>query len=55
MLWLVLDYSADILYGMDVLVRARTGEWAWALGSRSHNIQQSGVGGWGAWGLGAGS
>uniref|UniRef100_A0A8C6CWB5 Cyclic nucleotide gated channel subunit alpha 3 n=1 Tax=Moschus moschiferus TaxID=68415 RepID=A0A8C6CWB5_MOSMO len=25
MLWLVLDYSADILYGVDVLVRARTG------------------------------
>ncbi|XP_054441493.1 cyclic nucleotide-gated cation channel alpha-3 [Pteronotus mesoamericanus] len=25
MLWLVLDYSADILYGLDVLVRARTG------------------------------
>uniref|UniRef100_A0A4W2D0Q5 Cyclic nucleotide-binding domain-containing protein n=1 Tax=Bos indicus x Bos taurus TaxID=30522 RepID=A0A4W2D0Q5_BOBOX len=25
MLWLVLDYSADILYGMDMLVRARTG------------------------------
>ncbi|KAM5252622.1 cyclic nucleotide-gated channel alpha-3 isoform 1-T1 [Hipposideros larvatus] len=24
-LWLVLDYSADILYGLDVLVRARTG------------------------------
>lgn len=26
MLWLVLDYSADILYGLDLLVRARTGE-----------------------------
>ncbi|XP_047637452.1 cyclic nucleotide-gated cation channel alpha-3 isoform X1 [Phacochoerus africanus] len=25
MLWLVLDYSADILYGLDLLVRARTG------------------------------
>ncbi|KAL2774280.1 cyclic nucleotide-gated cation channel alpha-3 isoform 1 [Daubentonia madagascariensis] len=25
MLWLVLDYSADVLYGLDVLVRARTG------------------------------
>lgn len=25
-LWLVLDYSADVLYGLDVLVRARTGE-----------------------------
>ncbi|KAM4866773.1 cyclic nucleotide-gated channel alpha-3 [Thomomys bottae] len=25
MLWLVLDYSADILYGLDMLVRARTG------------------------------
>eukprot|EP00069_Balaena_mysticetus_P012604 bmy_21711T0 len=25
MLWLVLDYSADFLYGFDVLVRARTG------------------------------
>ncbi|XP_060043482.1 cyclic nucleotide-gated cation channel alpha-3 [Erinaceus europaeus] len=24
-LWLVLDYSADILYGLDMLVRARTG------------------------------
>ncbi|XP_023617238.1 cyclic nucleotide-gated cation channel alpha-3 [Myotis lucifugus] len=24
-LWLVLDYSADVLYGLDVLVRARTG------------------------------
>ncbi|KAM5319015.1 cyclic nucleotide-gated channel alpha-3 [Glossophaga mutica] len=24
-LWLVLDYSADVLYSMDVLVRARTG------------------------------
>nr|KAF6429135.1 cyclic nucleotide gated channel subunit alpha 3 [Molossus molossus] len=24
-LWLVLDYSADVLYGVDVLVRARTG------------------------------
>lgn len=27
-LWLVLDYSADLLYGVDVLVRARTGECA---------------------------
>lgn len=27
-LWLVLDYSADVLYGLDVLVRARTGECA---------------------------
>lgn len=26
MLWLVLDYSADVLYSLDVLVRARTGE-----------------------------
>ncbi|XP_032733603.1 cyclic nucleotide-gated cation channel alpha-3 [Lontra canadensis] len=25
MLWLVLDYSSDVLYGMDMLVRARTG------------------------------
>uniref|UniRef100_A0A8C9AGA0 Cyclic nucleotide gated channel subunit alpha 3 n=1 Tax=Prolemur simus TaxID=1328070 RepID=A0A8C9AGA0_PROSS len=25
MLWLVLDYSADVIYGLDVLVRARTG------------------------------
>ncbi|XP_058540332.1 cyclic nucleotide-gated cation channel alpha-3 isoform X2 [Neofelis nebulosa] len=25
MLWLVLDYSADVLYGLDLLVRARTG------------------------------
>ncbi|KAM9585330.1 cyclic nucleotide-gated channel alpha-3 isoform 2-T2 [Trichechus inunguis] len=25
MMWLVLDYSADVLYGLDVLVRARTG------------------------------
>ncbi|XP_077913582.1 cyclic nucleotide-gated channel alpha-3 [Halichoerus grypus] len=25
MLWLVLDYLADVLYGLDVLVRARTG------------------------------
>lgn len=52
MLWLVLDYSADILYGVDVLVRARTGEWAWAPGPRSHNMQQSGGrgGGPGAWG-----
>uniref|UniRef100_A0A8C0DHZ0 Cyclic nucleotide gated channel subunit alpha 3 n=1 Tax=Balaenoptera musculus TaxID=9771 RepID=A0A8C0DHZ0_BALMU len=25
MLWLVLDYSADFLYGFDVLIRARTG------------------------------
>ncbi|XP_012875186.1 PREDICTED: cyclic nucleotide-gated cation channel alpha-3 [Dipodomys ordii] len=25
MLWLVLDYSADVLYGLDMLVRARTG------------------------------
>ncbi|XP_016073365.1 PREDICTED: cyclic nucleotide-gated cation channel alpha-3 [Miniopterus natalensis] len=25
MLWLVLDYSADVLYSLDVLVRARTG------------------------------
>uniref|UniRef100_A0A8C0SZM5 Cyclic nucleotide gated channel subunit alpha 3 n=1 Tax=Canis lupus familiaris TaxID=9615 RepID=A0A8C0SZM5_CANLF len=25
MLWLLLDYSADFLYGLDVLVRARTG------------------------------
>ncbi|XP_075418674.1 cyclic nucleotide-gated channel alpha-3 [Tenrec ecaudatus] len=25
LLWLVLDYSADIVYGLDVLVRARTG------------------------------
>ncbi|XP_048209483.1 cyclic nucleotide-gated cation channel alpha-3 isoform X4 [Perognathus longimembris pacificus] len=24
-LWLVLDYSADVLYGLDMLVRARTG------------------------------
>ncbi|XP_054584083.1 cyclic nucleotide-gated cation channel alpha-3 [Eptesicus fuscus] len=24
-LWLVLDYAADVLYGLDVLVRARTG------------------------------
>uniref|UniRef100_A0A2K6G250 Cyclic nucleotide gated channel subunit alpha 3 n=1 Tax=Propithecus coquereli TaxID=379532 RepID=A0A2K6G250_PROCO len=24
-LWLVLDYSADVIYGLDVLVRARTG------------------------------
>uniref|UniRef100_A0A5F9C147 Cyclic nucleotide gated channel subunit alpha 3 n=1 Tax=Oryctolagus cuniculus TaxID=9986 RepID=A0A5F9C147_RABIT len=24
-LWLVLDYSADVLYGLDILVRARTG------------------------------
>ncbi|XP_047603141.1 cyclic nucleotide-gated cation channel alpha-3 [Lutra lutra] len=24
-LWLVLDYSSDVLYGMDMLVRARTG------------------------------
>lgn len=28
MLWLVLDYSADILYAVDLLVRARTGECA---------------------------
>ena len=32
MLWLVLDYSADVLYGLDLLVRARTGEWAQAQG-----------------------
>ncbi|XP_062934930.1 cyclic nucleotide-gated cation channel alpha-3 isoform X2 [Cynocephalus volans] len=25
MLWLVLDYSSDVLYGLDMLVRARTG------------------------------
>ncbi|XP_003794414.1 cyclic nucleotide-gated cation channel alpha-3 [Otolemur garnettii] len=25
MLWVALDYSADVLYGLDVLVRARTG------------------------------
>lgn len=28
MLWLVLDYSADVLYAIDLLVRARTGECA---------------------------
>lgn len=33
MLWLVLDYSADVLYGLDVLVRARTGECAPGLGT----------------------
>ena len=54
MLWLVLDYSADILYGMDMLVRARTGEWARAPCPRSHSMQQWGCGGV-AWGLWAGS
>ena len=47
MLWLVLDYSAEILYGLDVLVRARTDEWASAQGRRSHSMQQ-----WGAWACG---
>lgn len=28
MLWLLLDYSADVLYALDALVRARTGECA---------------------------
>lgn len=27
-LWLTLDYLADVLYGLDMLVRARTGECA---------------------------
>lgn len=32
MLWLVLDYLSDVLYGLDMLVRARTGEWGQAQG-----------------------
>lgn len=43
MLWLVLDYSADFLYGFDVLVRARTGEWA--QGRRPHSMVRGPPGG----------
>lgn len=39
-LWLVLDYSADILYGLDMLVRARTGECV----STQTNHRPSGTG-----------
>ena len=47
MLWLLLDYSADFLYGLDVLVRARTGEWAQAQGllwarPQTHLMHQEG-------------
>lgn len=45
-LWLVLDYSADVLYGMDVLVRARTGECAptWDLLGQAQAPHQEGLG-----------
>lgn len=32
MLWLVLDYLVDVLYGLDVLVRVRIGECVLGLG-----------------------
>lgn len=43
MLWLVLDYSSDVLYGLDMLVRARTGEWGQAQARpRTHLVPQEG-------------